>query len=752
MSDTRFQTSENATSMKTGPLNLRQSMSDKRFNEETKNVVADGRNYERQKDPPGQKSVYILPGDANKETYRLSTFKKFPEYTPVNPCLLAAHGFLYTGYKDRVKCFSCGAQVQEWEHGDDPRSLKWHRPNCLLVMGKDHLNVAISCRPVNFRIEAPRVKTDSIDSGYSSATSSIFSNGSYYMTKEQAVTKTQADFPGQKILENMNSFQLSCNNVSSTATTGGRSPVQTANAMEMTTSHLEGLELANIISSEHKALITIQLDLKKENDRRKSFETWTSTYTTVTPMTLAKSGFFYLGNLDRVQCFSCSGVLRNWRSGDDVPTEHRRHFLKCKMSQNIETRNVPLPPQTSDFLGDPVFGLPEPPDPSPAELAQLKVHFPCLNPVNPHMRREEMRLDTFDRRWPSAKVKATKQQIAKAGFFFLGQRDRTKCWYCNGGLQNWDPNDEPWTEHAKWFPGCEFVLRRKGMQFVKDLFNKYPNLPRPVLRNSRFDTRTARFHFSDPTPVLPPRSIMCDPHLVPSAGAVLSGASMPVLSSSSVVVADEMMQQRERNLVDVVVKMGFNKHTAQRLVNERKFDTGVGFTNAEELVEVLLSTPDLQPELDEDSLMNATSQEETASDGECHGDVTGTSMSVPEQITKQVTTGGRKQDNKDATSSAVHQGFLKRRDDHDIDSTITSRHLNNPTSTKLLKSDQTQRLAVKLKQLERARQCKLCYQKVAVTLITPCGHLALCHDCSLQATQCPLCKRKAEKLIRAYMV
>jgi len=33
-----------------------------------------------------------------------------------------------------------------------------------------------------------------------------------------------------------------------------------------------------------------------------------------------------------------------------------------------------------------------------------------------------------------------------------GERDRVKCWYCNGGLQNWERNDVPWEEHAKWFP------------------------------------------------------------------------------------------------------------------------------------------------------------------------------------------------------------------------------------------------------------------------------------------------------------
>ena len=37
-----------------------------------------------------------------------------------------------------------------------------------------------------------------------------------------------------------------------------------------------------------------------------------------------------------------------------------------------------------------------------------------------------------------------------------GTSDKAKCYYCNGGLQNWDFEDEPWTEHAKWFPGFEY--------------------------------------------------------------------------------------------------------------------------------------------------------------------------------------------------------------------------------------------------------------------------------------------------------
>ena len=42
-----------------------------------------------------------------------------------------------------------------------------------------------------------------------------------------------------------------------------------------------------------------------------------------------------------------------------------------------------------------------------------------------------------------------------------------KCFFCDGGLCNWEVNDEPWTEHARWFPDCGFVKQCKGMNFIK---------------------------------------------------------------------------------------------------------------------------------------------------------------------------------------------------------------------------------------------------------------------------------------------
>ena len=97
----------------------------------------------RPKDAPGQKSVYIPPGDTEKEAYRLSTFIRFTN-AAVDPRLLAKFGFYYTGYKDRVKCFSCGGATDGWTPYDDVTSAEWHLRDCKIMLGEDSGNVPLS--------------------------------------------------------------------------------------------------------------------------------------------------------------------------------------------------------------------------------------------------------------------------------------------------------------------------------------------------------------------------------------------------------------------------------------------------------------------------------------------------------------------------------------------------------------------------------------------------------------------------------
>ena len=58
------------------------------------------------------------------------------------------------------------------------------------------------------------------------------------------------------------------------------------------------------------------------------------------------------------------------------------------------------------------------------ELQQRREVFPCHHPINPHMQNREVRLQTFIDRsetWPRHRINATPQEIADAGFFYLGK-------------------------------------------------------------------------------------------------------------------------------------------------------------------------------------------------------------------------------------------------------------------------------------------------------------------------------------------
>jgi hypothetical protein len=56
--------------------------------------------------------------------------------------------------------------------------------------------------------------------------------------------------------------------------------------------------------------------------------------------------------------------------------------------------------------------------------------------------------------------------------FFLGFNDNVKCFYCDGGLRNWETGDEPWEEHARWFPKCPFVVQVKGQEFINNVLRE----------------------------------------------------------------------------------------------------------------------------------------------------------------------------------------------------------------------------------------------------------------------------------------
>lgn len=102
----------------------------------------------------------------------------------------------------------------------------------------------------------------------------------------------------------------------------------------------------------------------------------------------------------------------------------------------------------------------------PEKLGILKTS----GPHNPTYSTYESRLKSFET-WTKHEVQSP-QKLAEAGFYYTKCNDNTICFHCGGGLKNWEVDDDPWVEHAKWFSKCGFVNLQKGRKFIQDVISK----------------------------------------------------------------------------------------------------------------------------------------------------------------------------------------------------------------------------------------------------------------------------------------
>ncbi|NXD22174.1 BIR7B protein, partial [Spelaeornis formosus] len=202
--------------------------------------------------------------------------------------------------------------------------------------------------------------------------------------------------------------------------------------------------------------------------RLRTFQHWPRT-APVSARDLVKAGFFYVGPEDEVQCFCCGGILKDWRPGDCPIIEHLQFFPSCKYLCDEAVGNQEMRSLREIF--DTVDGQ------FLSVLQGLVSEETALpnEPEYPEMVTEEMRLSTFEN-WPQ-NSSVHPEQLARAGFFYTGQGDAVMCFYCDGGVSSWSFGDDPWREHAKWYPECEFLLHSKGREFVSSVQATYSTTP-----------------------------------------------------------------------------------------------------------------------------------------------------------------------------------------------------------------------------------------------------------------------------------
>ncbi|CAK6967739.1 E3 ubiquitin-protein ligase XIAP [Scomber scombrus] len=292
---------------------------------------------------------------------RLDSFRGSGLAQQVSAERLARAGFYFTGYADRVCCFSCKKTVENWCRGDTPVER--------------HKEVSPSCR------------------------------------------------------------FLSCThrtNLNNTLT-NGTTYNEEAEDMEYR------LRTGEVVDESTYPMVP---HMRSEEARRQTFSSWPST-APVRPRDLAEAGLYYVREGDRVQCFCCGGMLGGWEAGDTAWGEHTKHFPHCFFILGHDVGNIPFQGGTEEEEG------------SRRQGASSHVHMGSY----------EERLGSF----AGVQHPIDHERLARAGFYSTGTGDRVLCFCCGGGVKSWQPEEDPWEEHAKHYPGCRFLLAEKGQEFVNSI-------------------------------------------------------------------------------------------------------------------------------------------------------------------------------------------------------------------------------------------------------------------------------------------
>ncbi|AGR57007.1 IAP-3 [Choristoneura occidentalis alphabaculovirus] len=205
--------------------------------------------------------------------------------------------------------------------------------------------------------------------------------------------------------------------------------------------------------NEQTVVVADKANMEDENARLATYKNWTVEF--MAPRQMTANGFYYLGRGDEVRCAFCKVEIMRWEAGDDPARDHQKWAPQCPFlrRQAAEAAGSVLP------AGPATDGQDEC---GPSALPSI-VRMP--GPAHPRFASEASRFRTF-KNWPRS-MKQKPEKMAEAGFYYTGHSDKTKCFYCDGGLNDWEQDDEPWQQHALYFRHCAYVLFVKGRDYVQ---------------------------------------------------------------------------------------------------------------------------------------------------------------------------------------------------------------------------------------------------------------------------------------------
>jgi hypothetical protein len=241
---------------------------------------------------------------------------------------------------------------------------------------------------------------------------------------------------------------------------------------------IETISLDSLTNTLLEAALLIQV-------RRRTFSHWPHR-TIPSSSEMIEAGFFNCNVGDRVICIYCNLICQQWTPHTDDPCEVHKTlspnciYVKCKLIRPAASSIVIVNETASGATSANQLSTSNNIDP----VRSNEIVFTAA--CNPAYTEIPKRCASYAT-WPTENLPPV-DDLVRAGFFYTGTKTIITCFYCNGSLQNWGPNDNPMIEHARWFPHCAYAkqlcgdeLYRKiqeskraqqGMLKYKKLFNK----------------------------------------------------------------------------------------------------------------------------------------------------------------------------------------------------------------------------------------------------------------------------------------
>lgn len=399
-------------------------------------------------------------------------------------------------------------------------------------------------------------------------------------------------------------------------------------------------------------------------------------------------------------------------------------FNRHSGSLNIYGGNVTL---TAGNQEDAVGSMPSLPVPSrPAVNTETII----ASPKYPKWENELVRLKSYTG-WP-AQISQKPRELAMAGLLYLGSGDRVKCYWCGGELHDWEPQDNPMEEHAKWFTMCGYVRMVMGDDYIQKVRDKQNGLIDEVPQVS---------------------DIFSHPHVL----AVLQhGYTREQIQSAF----DHYGKEKLYNAHSLMNAIEFNKPQQHRLQSVE--------STSEKASPLLASDTTGTNKF---SGLNHTvwSQSKAMDEG------TGEDIAPfwLEAKKKELNSPG---EDEGIVIDDVEMEDTECKNDQSITTTKDTTENTNETEDKQPKDNQSKELPESSKtareklgqvinmknkkdidpveleneKLKDQKLCKICMDKELAITFLPCGHLATCEECSKSLSECPICRKHITNTVKVF--